>query len=212
MNNIKPNIVTIISALRFFLGHLKSSFHINFVYPIRYQPGNVQSHVPKTLSIGYYPIIEANVYFSSRIKQIGKECYIGSGTIIDNCQEIGDFCSISKDVKIGMSNHPLDRFSTSPRFYLKKYGRVSEDSFIRSSPCIIDQDVLISANAIILAGVKLGKGCVIAAGAVVTNDVEPYAIVAGIPARFLRFRLDEFNRNALLHTDLSSYPNEDSIP
>lgn len=53
---------------------------------------------------------------------------------------------------------------------------------------IIEEDVLISANAIILNGVKQGRGSVIGAGAVVTRDVPPYAIVAGVPAKIIKYR------------------------
>ena len=55
-------------------------------------------------------------------------------------------------------------------------------------PIVIGEDVWVGAHAIILAGVKIGKGAVIGAGSVVTKDVEPYAIVAGVPAKFIKFR------------------------
>lgn len=55
---------------------------------------------------------------------------------------------------------------------------------------IIGNDVLISLNAIVLEGVKIGDGAVIAAGAVVTKDVKPYEIVGGIPAKHIKYRFD----------------------
>jgi|GEM_PF-1187533 acetyltransferase-like isoleucine patch superfamily enzyme len=192
----------LIGIFRSFGGVIKAKVKLFLVYPFKYNPGTVQSLIPRSLALGHFPVIEENVSFSDSIRQIGDECYIGSGTIIDNCLQIGSFSSISKDVKIGMSNHPLDRDSTSPRFYLKKYGRVLEDTFSREKPCIIEEDVLISANAVVLAGIKLGKGSVVAAGAVVTKNVEPYSIVGGVPATFIRFRLSKAKVESLIESDI----------
>ena len=63
---------------------------------------------------------------------------------------------------------------------------------------IIGNDVWIGAKAIIRSGVTIGDGAVIGAGAVVTKDVPPYAIVAGVPAKIIRYRFDEELRKALL--------------
>jgi len=59
-----------------------------------------------------------------------------------------------------------------------------------ATPVIVEDDVIIGANAVILEGVRVGKGAVVAAGAVVINDVEPYSVVAGVPARFVK-KVDE---------------------
>jgi tetrahydrodipicolinate N-succinyltransferase len=63
------------------------------------------------------------------------------------------------------------------------------NSFNELPPVDVGHDVWIGARAIVLDGVKVGDGAVIAAGAVVTKDVPPYAIVGGVPARVLRFRM-----------------------
>lgn len=63
---------------------------------------------------------------------------------------------------------------------------------------VIGHDVWIGAKATILRGVKIGHGAVIAAGAVVNKDVEPYSIVGGIPAKHIRYRFDEATRKRLL--------------
>ena len=62
---------------------------------------------------------------------------------------------------------------------------------------VIGNDVLISINAVILSGVKIGDGAVVGAGAVVTKDVEPYEIVGGIPARHIGWRLPSEVRQKL---------------
>lgn len=127
-------------------------------------------------------------------------------------ESIGRYCSINGTAKI-WNNHSLDCVTTSPildhvRFYpweknderrelVKKYGRHKENakfdnSAIRDNrPVVIGNDVWIGAYVSILPGVRIGDGAVIAAGAVVTGDVEPYAIVGGVPAKTIRYRFDE---------------------
>lgn len=58
----------------------------------------------------------------------------------------------------------------------------------RGAPIVVQDRAFLGTRALILPGVTIGEGAVVAAGAVVTHDVEPYAIVAGVPARFLRHR------------------------
>lgn len=127
-------------------------------------------------------------------------------------ESIGRYCSINGTAKI-WNNHSLDCVTTSPildhvRFYpweknderrelVKKYGRHKENakfdnSAIRDNrPVVIGNDVWIGAYVSILPGVRIGDGAVIAAGAVVTGEVEPYAIVGGVPAKTIRYRFDE---------------------
>jgi tetrahydrodipicolinate N-acetyltransferase len=59
-----------------------------------------------------------------------------------------------------------------------------------AQPVIIEDEVVIGANAVVLEGVKVGKGAVVAAGAIVTEDVPPYTVVAGVPARVIK-EIDE---------------------
>ena len=123
--------------------------------------------------------------------------------------KIGRYCSINVTARI-WNNHSLDCVTTHPildhrKFYSrekqkkreeyqKKYGKhfdnaPYENSYIRDNrPVKIGNDVWIGANVIILPGVTIGDGAVLAAGAVVTKDVEPYAIVGGVPAKRIRYR------------------------
>jgi hypothetical protein len=82
----------------------------------------------------------------------------------------------------------------NPFFELANPG-LAYDRFSR--PCEIGHDVWIGANATILRGVRIGNGAVVGANAVVTRDVEPYAIVAGVPAVLRGFRFQESARKAL---------------
>jgi acetyltransferase-like isoleucine patch superfamily enzyme len=105
----------------------------------------------------------------------------GTHCRIDNAR-IGHFVSIGHGALIGPDDHPLDRLSTHPLFF-----DVYEDCH-QLPPAVIGHDVWIGANSVILHGVTVGHGAVIASGAIVTKDVEPYAIVGGVPARVLKYR------------------------
>ena len=112
---------------------------------------------------------------------------------------IGNFCSIGPEVKIIIGgNHRTDWVTTSPlpdesfnfdntfanARKIKNFDLSKGDLFIKN-------DVWIGAFSIILSGITLGNGCVIAAGSVVTKDVKPYTIVGGVPAKFLRSRFNK---------------------
>ena len=101
---------------------------------------------------------------------------------------IGRYCSIASSVRSAPINHPTDALTTHPALYEKAFGVVAQD-IQYDDPLVIEDDVWIGHNAMILPGCKyIGRGAVIGAGAVVTRDVERYAIVAGNPAKKLRDR------------------------
>jgi virginiamycin A acetyltransferase len=101
---------------------------------------------------------------------------------------IGRYVSIADGVRAFQRNHPMDRLSLHPFFYNRNLGVVPEDN-IPSSSLIIDPDVWIGCRAIIVPGCsKIGVGAVVGAGAVVTQEVPPFAVVAGNPARLIRMR------------------------
>ncbi len=108
--------------------------------------------------------------------------------------EIGGFTSIANGVVLGGARHPMEWVSMSPVFYAGRdsvKSKFAEHKLIKSTKVIIGNDVWIGRSAIVLAGVKVGDGAVIGAGAVVTKDVPAYAVVAGNPARLIRYRFQE---------------------
>lgn len=128
--------------------------------------------------------------------KIGKRTSIGRYTKIRNA-EIGSYCSISWDITIGATSHPMDHLSSHSFWYRKKFGLCDQDFQFDSNTTFIGNDVWIGCNVVIMPGVKIGDGAVIGAGSVVTKDIPPYAIFAGNPAKQLRFRFDEAERKYL---------------
>lgn len=113
-------------------------------------------------------------------------------------KSIGRFCSLAEDFSVVGAHHPLDWVSTNPFLYMKPRGFLSRRHPPPPSPVEdkngaieIQNDVWIGEGVKVLRPVVLGHGCVIAAGAVVTRSVPPYAIVAGVPARIIRYRIPE---------------------
>ena len=118
--------------------------------------------------------------------------------------EIGKFCSIASHVRIHPVNHPMGRVTQHHCTYRRiqfGFDVVDDEDFFnwrREHKCVIGHDVWIGHNAIIMPGVKIGTGAVIGSGAIVTKDVEPYSVVAGVPAKPIRMRFSEDIINKLL--------------
>lgn len=138
---------------------------------------------------------------------VGKYTYIGAGTYVQH-SSIGNYCSIARNIEIGAKSHPLtmlsshsfqynnNHFSSQPGYKTVKVkapikaGRMTE----------IGSDVWIGTKSVIRGGVKVGHGAVIGSSSVVTKDVRPYAIVAGVPAKEIRLRFDEATISRLLES------------
>ncbi|QMU27568.1 CatB-related O-acetyltransferase [Adhaeribacter radiodurans] len=133
--------------------------------------------------------------------QIGSYTYFSGYNLIVN-SNIGKFCSIGLFVSICPGKHPTSTFvSTSPVFYsLHKPTFSSFQAFNESGGVEIGHDVWIGSNSIILDDVKIGHGAIVAAGSVVNRDVEPYAIVGGVPAKLIKKRFSDETIDKLLNS------------
>lgn len=113
---------------------------------------------------------------------------------------VGRYCSFAPSAQIYLRNHGVDFIGLTAYLYNETLG-VVDRSMINTVPMIIGDDVWIGHNAVLLSGVgEVGRGAAIAAGAVVTRPVPPYAIVAGNPARVLRMRFDADTISAIEQT------------
>ncbi len=103
---------------------------------------------------------------------------------------IGDFCSIAPEVTFLLSaDHYTNHISSFP--FRVRVSNSAKLEGISKGDIIIKDDVWIGYRAIILSGVTIGQGAIVAAGAVVTKDVPPYAIVGGNPANIIKYRFEE---------------------
>ena len=135
-----------------------------------------------------------NVFLSEN-SIIGKFNYIGANTTI-NKTIIGNYCSIAPNVTIGPGEHDIGNISTCVRL-MEALGTVVD---LEKNDCKIGNDVWIGTNVVVLRGVKVGDGAVLAAGAIVTKDVPDYAIVGGVPAKVLKYRFDDSMINRIKKT------------
>ncbi len=133
--------------------------------------------------IGKNVSIMSNVTFMSPQKiEIGNHVLINTGSKIggQNGVKIGNFVLIGYNVNLVSENHAF----TNPTLPIKKQGYFG-------GPIILEDDIWIGANVVILPSVKIGRGAIIGANAVVTKNVKPFSIVGGVPAKHIKYRFDQ---------------------
>ena len=150
----------------------------------------------------------------------GDHSYVGPGSDIIGCNcgkytfffgysrmvytKMGNFCSIAAMTRVNAEQHPFfDRVTTHNFTYFTgaMYGHGENDHEYlkqrKERSLVIGHDVWIGHGAVIMGNITIGNGAVIGANAVVTHDVEPYQIVAGVPARPLGYRFEREYIDAL---------------
>lgn len=135
--------------------------------------------------------------------EIGDYSYINTGknwSIIESNVKVGKFCSIGPNVTIGLGNHNYKFITTHPILYNSNYKFIIKNHNLpdKKEETIIGNDVWIGANSNIKRGIKIGNGVVVAMNSVVTKDIPDYAIVAGVPAKIIKYRFDKKQIEELL--------------
>lgn len=184
-----------VRLLRCIKGGLGDSFHKTAVYRVlraialEYIPNDILPHIPfwtlrrwtlKALGVrmgkGAF-VMKSNYWINPNMVSIGQYSHINRGCVIDarGGLKIGSSVSVSHGVFLMTGSHDMNNPSFIGRF----------------RPIVIDDYAWIGVGAKVLQGVHIGKGAVVAAGAVVTRDVPPFAVVAGVPARQIAVRNED---------------------
>lgn len=129
-------------------------------------------------------------------------------------RSIGAFCSFGDGLIVSNGNHPTNRLTSHPSAFDAGYGFVSQTTpeeyyHPKNKPVDIGSDVWIGQNVFVLTSVAIGSGAMIGAGSVVTHSVPPYAIVAGNPARIIRYRFGEGTIKTILESKWWGMHDED---
>lgn len=170
--------------------------------------------IDKGCCIDSKSIIQSNVHLLENCiinnSEINSYTYLGKNCLVQNTS-IGKFCSIANEVLIGLGNHPLDLLSTSPLFYNRinplQISLIKKDlGIVEYRPINIGNDVWIGTRSIIMDGVSVGIGAVIAANSVVTKDVPPFAVVGGVPAKIIKYRFALEKAEEIINTKWWDFP------
>jgi len=131
----------------------------------------------RIFSLGDYSVIESFACINNAVGDvmIGDHTRIGLHNTIIGPVEIGSRVNLAQGITVTALNHNFD--DTQKRI---------DEQGVSTIPVTIEDDVWIGANAVILPGVTIGNHCVVAAGAVVTKDVPPHSLVAGVPAKVIK--------------------------
>lgn len=154
--------------------------------------GNIEANVQlESVELGEFTEIKAGSVIANSI--IGDFSYLAGYNQVDYAK-IGKFCSLATFVRINPGNHPSYTRVAQHHFTYRSalFGMGENDAAFfdwrKEHFVTIGNDVWIGHNAVIMAGVTVGNGAVIGTGAIVTKDVEPYAVMVGVPAKKIKMR------------------------
>ena len=131
----------------------------------------------RIFSLGDYSVVESFACINNAVGDviIGDHTRIGLHNTIIGPVDIGSHVNLAQGITVTALNHNFD--DTNKRI---------DEQGVSTNPVTIEDDVWIGANAVILPGVTIGEHCVVAAGSVVTKDVPPHSLVAGVPAKVMK--------------------------
>ena len=131
----------------------------------------------RKFSLGDYSVVESFACINNAVGdvQIGDYTRIGLHNTIIGPVRIGNHVNLAQGITVTALNHNFD--DTNKRI---------DEQGVSTNAVTIEDDVWIGANAVVLPGVTIGTHCVVAAGAVVTKDVPPHSLVAGVPAKVIK--------------------------
>ena len=197
--------------MRMFITNILSTIHLignktidrllMYIYRSQFKVCGKQVHFYPTKSELYYKTIE-----------IGNKVYIGPGAMFlaaHSSIKIGNNVIFGPNVSIVGGNHSTHIIGKFMSDYKLTDKRVTDDL-----PVIIEEDVWVGTGAIILNGVHIGRGAIVAAGALLTKNVPPYAVVGGVPAKVIKFRwdvVDIIKHEILLYKETDRISEEDLI-
>jgi acetyltransferase-like isoleucine patch superfamily enzyme len=116
----------------------------------------------------------------------------------DTCLRVGNYSCIGSSIMLG-GEHAADRVTTYPHRIMLGMDGAGHDGFpVHTGDTVIGSDVWTGYGSMILSGVHIGDGALVAAGAMVHKDVPPYAVVGGNPAKIIKYRFSEEQIAALL--------------
>lgn len=176
--------LTLIDAIKnYYWSRLLAKHHCKFSSGASSLGNRVKLTIESHVKLGRLAISAGN-------QTIGAYTYIRSGSELFGDCEIGRFCSIGSNVLIGLekNKHPIDWLTTS--LFTTDLERLYATDF-PIKPTKIGNDCWIGRDAVIMSGVTVGDGAIIGARALVTSDVPPFTIYAGIPAKLIRYRFSE---------------------
>lgn len=129
--------------------------------------------------------------FSGKIK-IGYATTLGYNNLLGGTITIGKYCQLGADIALHATNHPINYMTT---YINKNLFKGELKSLKQENKITIGNDVWIGHGVIVVGNVTIGNGAILAAGSVVTKDVAPYAVVAGVPAKEIKKRFSD----AIIH-------------
>ena len=186
-----------------------------------------RAYFPNTCNpVTIYPPISLQSW-PGKICSIGAHTFIGESPDFESVQSIGSYCAIAGHIIVGKAEHPTSFLSVHNAFYAvggtTSFSSERRDYFEHNrrlvmnakakhraegradQTVVIGNDVWIGARVVIRRGVTIGDGAIIGAGSVVTRDIPPYTIAAGVPARVIKKRFNERTIERLLQIKWWNY-------